>query len=254
MRTSRLYRRGETALSEHLRSAEGATKQSADCREQGSTYDGQASGDRPPARPCGGPTASGMELRLQPKTGGLALQTAVDLGSAGRSRSSREQVPASCTRVRHQTNRRETVEVLHWNQGSSQAHAAKRVSHSLTRSTVPERASEQVRCKKGSRWPQVQVAGDLQATVVTLNHARCKLLAGIARSTNNPRARFLVGLKPGQETMQNPGPRQRRAGVGVFVLYLVPSRGPGSVAGLVARRSPAYQSRLKQSGRGPNNP
>ena len=159
VRTSRLYRRGETALSEHLRSAEGATKQSADCREQGSTYDGQASGDRPPTRPCGGPTAPGMELRLQPKTGGLALQTTVDLGSAGRSRSSREQVPASCTRVRHQTNRRETVEALHWNQGSSQAHAAKRVSHSLTRSTVPGRASEQVRCKRQQmahrcKWPE----------------------------------------------------------------------------------------------------
>ena len=51
-------------------------------------------------------------------------------------------------------------------------------------------------------------------TVVTLNRARWKLLAGIARSTNNPRARFLVGLKPGRETMQNPEPRQRTSRVG----------------------------------------
>ena len=50
-------------------------------------------------------------------------------------------------------------------------------------------------------------------TVVTLNRARWKLLAGIARSTNNPRVRFLVGLEPGQETMQNPGPRQRTSRV-----------------------------------------
>ena len=44
--------------------------------------------------------------------------------------------------------------------------------------------------------------------VGTLNRAHWKQLARIA-SSNNPRARFLVGVKPGQETMQNLGPRQR---------------------------------------------
>ena len=49
---------------------------------------------------------------------------------------------------------------LHWDQGSSQAHAAKRASQSLARSTetVPGRASEQVRCKRQQvahrgKWP-----------------------------------------------------------------------------------------------------
>ena len=76
-----------------------------------------------------------MELRLQPKTGRLALQAAVDLGSAGRSKSSREQAPACYTGVRHPANRRETIVALHWDQGSSLSHAAKRATHSLTRST-----------------------------------------------------------------------------------------------------------------------
>ena len=56
-------------------------------------------------------------------------------------------------------------------------------------------------------------------TVVTL---RWKLLAGIARSTNNPRVRFLVALKPGQETMQNPGPRQRTSRVCCLQAVCVP--------------------------------
>ena len=102
-----------------------------------------------------------MEPRLQPKTGGLNLQAAVDAGSAGRSRSSREQVPAYYTSVRHQVNQGETVETLHWDQGSSLAHAAKRASQSLARSTeaVPGRASEQ----KAASGPQGQAAGGLQA-------------------------------------------------------------------------------------------
>ena len=86
---------------------------------------------------------------MQPKTGELNLQAAVDSGSAGRSRSSREQAAAYYTSVK-QANRRETVEALHWDQGSSLAHAAKRASQSLARSTeaVPGCASEQVRCKR----------------------------------------------------------------------------------------------------------
>ena len=78
----------------------------------------------------------------------------MDLGSAGRSRSSREQAPAYYTSVRHQANRRETGEALHWDQGSSLAHAAKRASHSLTRSTevMPGRTREQVMAHRGN-WP-----------------------------------------------------------------------------------------------------
>ena len=87
---------------------------------------------------------------MQPKTGELNLHAAVDSGSAGRSRSSREQAPAYYTSVRQQANRRETVEALHWDQGSSRSQAAKRASQSLARSTeaVPGCASEQVRCKR----------------------------------------------------------------------------------------------------------
>ena len=40
-------------------------------------------------------------------------------------------------------------------------------------------------------------------------------------STNNPRARFLVGLKPGQKTTQNPEPRQRTSRVGCICFFLV---------------------------------
>ena len=106
---------------------------------------------------CRQPCARRMEPRLQPKTGGLAPQA---VGSAGRSRSSREQAPAYYTSVRQPANRCETVEALHWDQGSSRSHAAKRATPSLTRrtETVPGRASEQVRCKRQQvahrgKWP-----------------------------------------------------------------------------------------------------
>ena len=84
---------------------------------QGPTYEGQAGVGRLPAIPCGGRSAQGMEPRWQPKTGRLALQVAVDSGSSGRSRNSREQAPAYYTSVRPSANRRETVEALHWDQG-----------------------------------------------------------------------------------------------------------------------------------------
>ena len=89
----------ETAHSEHLRNAR------CDCREPDSTYDGQAYGGRPPARPCGGQSALRAELRLQPKIGRLALQAAVDLSSA----SSREQAAVYYTSA----DPRETDVALH---------------------------------------------------------------------------------------------------------------------------------------------
>ena len=59
----------------------------------------------------------------------------MDSGSSGRLRSSREQVPAHYTSVRHSANRRETVEALHWDLASSPSQAAKRATHSLAQST-----------------------------------------------------------------------------------------------------------------------
>ena len=59
----------------------------------------------------------------------------MDSDSSGRSRSSREQVPAYYTSMRYSANRRETVEALHWDQASSRSQAAKRATHSLARST-----------------------------------------------------------------------------------------------------------------------
>ena len=89
------------------------------------------------------PKCSKGGARLQPKIGRLALQAAVDLSSAGWSRSSREQASAYYTSARHQADRRET-------DVSSLSHAAERATHSLTRSSevVPRRASEQVRRKR----------------------------------------------------------------------------------------------------------
>ena len=53
-----------------------------------------------------------------------------------------------------------------------------------------------------------------------------------ARSTNNPQVRFLVGLKPGQETMQNPGPRQRTSKA------KRPKRGNGRTVSVTSRFQP----------------
>ena len=93
-------------------------------REQGATYEGQANVGRPQARSCRCHSARGMEQRLQPKIGGLKRQAAMASGSAGRSKSSREQAPAYYTSVRGKPAGRETVTGLQWDQGSSLALAA----------------------------------------------------------------------------------------------------------------------------------
>ena len=59
----------------------------------------------------------------------------MDSGSSDRLRSSREQVSAHYTSVRHSANRRETVEALHWDLASSRSQAAKRVTYLLAQST-----------------------------------------------------------------------------------------------------------------------
>ena len=87
-----------------------------------------------------------MEPKLQPKTGRLALQAAVDSGSSGRSRSSREQAPAYYTSMRQSANQRKTVEALHWNQGSSRSQAAGQPTH--WHEAPRRRKGFQVRCKR----------------------------------------------------------------------------------------------------------
>ena len=68
--------------SEHLRSAKGGHKArcgcSCHCREQSSTYDGQADRDKSTLK-----VELRVEPRLQPKIARLAHQAAVNLGSTG---------------------------------------------------------------------------------------------------------------------------------------------------------------------------
>ena len=125
-------------------------------REQGATYEGQANVGRPQARSCRCHSARGMEPRLQPKTGRLNLQAAVDSASAGRSRSSRKQARVHYTLGIKPTGVRRSKHCI----GTRGPHWHMLASQPLTRSTetVPGRASEQVRCKRQQvahrgKWP-----------------------------------------------------------------------------------------------------
>ena len=111
---------------------------------------------RQPAIPSGCRSALGMEPRWQPKIGGLALQAAVDSGSSGRSRSSREQAPAYYTSMRHSANRREHCT------GTKGPHAHRLQGGQLTHwhEAPRRRQGFEVRCK---RQPKGQAAGGRQA-------------------------------------------------------------------------------------------
>ena len=91
----------------------------------GSNPKGQAGVGRQPAICRGCRCARKREPRWQPKTGEVRGYS----DSSGRARSLCEQAPAYYTSMRHSANRHETVEALHWDQGSLRSQAAKRATH-----------------------------------------------------------------------------------------------------------------------------
>ena len=103
-----------------------------------------------------------MELRLQPKIGRLAHQAAVDLGSAGWAKSSREQAPAYYTSAR-QANRRETDVALRGDQGSHPLTCCK-TRNSLTGTGTEHRSGGRATHTKARSTEAAQVLpGGLQS-------------------------------------------------------------------------------------------